>query len=281
MNIFNQSLEKIVNDRCSVRSYSNKKVEDNLKKQILKYAETISNPFNIDICYKILDETNIDPNEKLSTYGSIKNAKCYILTKVKKQNFAMHALGYSFEKLVLYITSLGLGSCWLGGTFDKMQFSTYFDLKTDDIFPIISPLGYASENVSLKEKITKKFTDKSNRKPFEQLFYNQNFNQSLNSINAGNYVKALEMVRLAPSALNKQPWCILKDGNVFHFYENKSINNEKKLGYDIQQIDIGIALCHFHLSTIENDLRGHFEKLTSYPKPLKSNTVYQISWICE
>ena len=54
------------------------------------------------------------------------------------------------------------------------------------------------------------------------------------------------MVRLAPSAVNRQPWRILVDQNCVHFYlkRTKGFNGGK---IDMQKIDMGIALCHFDL----------------------------------
>ena len=53
------------------------------------------------------------------------------------------------------------------------------------------------------------------------------------------------MVRLAPSAVNKQPWrVVLKDGKA-HFYEKHNGGYVASDGWDLQKIDLGIALCHF------------------------------------
>lgn len=59
-------------------------------------------------------------------------------------NMSLEALGYSFESLILYATSLGLGTCWLGGTFDHSGFASAMDLKEGYLFPAISPIGHFS-----------------------------------------------------------------------------------------------------------------------------------------
>ena len=60
------------------------------------------------------------------------------------------------------------------------------------------------------------------------------------------------MVRLAPSAVNKQPWRAVAYDNAVHFYlkRSKGFNHNEKL--DMQMIDMGIALCHFDLTAKEN-----------------------------
>lgn len=58
-------------------------------------------------------------------------------------------------------------------------------------------------------------------------------------------MNALEAVRIAPSAVNKQPWRIVKIGNDFHFYEKHTLGNRSGAEWDVQKIDMGIALYHF------------------------------------
>ena len=71
----------------------------------------------------------------------------------------------------------------------------------------------------------------------------------LDASSAGIYANALEMMRWAPSAGNKQPWrAVVADSRV-HFFEEKSIK-DSALG-DIQKVDLGIALAHFDLTMQE------------------------------
>ena len=64
--------------------------------------------------------------------------------------------------------------------------------------------------------------------------------------------EALEMVRWAPSAVNKQPWRVVMDGKHAHFYEKKSKGYVDATGWDLQKVDIGITLCHFAYGLDEN-----------------------------
>ncbi len=83
-------------------------------------------------------------------------------------------------------------------------------------------------------------------------------------------------LRQAPSAVNKQPWRVLYDGKSFHFFENHSLPTGDKV--DIQRVDMGICLNHFHLALIEKGLNGHFEKLPPDVK-VPESTDYVTSWI--
>ena len=66
------------------------------------------------------------------------------------------------------------------------------------------------------------------------------------------------MVRLGPSAVNKQPWRVVVTENAAHFY----LKRARGFGggvLDMQKIDVGIALCHFDLAAKEAGLNPIFE----------------------
>ncbi len=66
----------------------------------------------------------------------------------------------------------------------------------------------------------------------------------------------LECVRIGPSASNKQPWRIVRNGDAFHFYLSRTPRYEMIKNIKLQNIDMGIAMCHFELSARELGLDG-------------------------
>jgi nitroreductase len=82
------------------------------------------------------------------------------------------------------------------------------------------------------------------------------------------YTRALEMVRLAPSASNKQPWRMVREKNtdVFHLFLQRTKgyheNNSKWFGLmDMQRVDMGIAMSHFELACREEGVEGGWTEL--------------------
>ena len=49
------------------------------------------------------------------------------------------------------------------------------------------------------------------RLPFEELFFDGSFDKTLSKEKAGRWLDALEMVRLALLAVNKQPWRVVRE----------------------------------------------------------------------
>ena len=65
-------------------------------------------------------------------------------------------------------------------------------------------------------------------------------------------------MRWAPSAVNKQPWRVIWDGRAAHFYEKKNRGYVSASGWDLQKIDLGIALCHFSRALAEKGITAAF-----------------------
>ncbi|MDD2371229.1 MAG: nitroreductase family protein [Firmicutes bacterium] len=274
------SFIQIITKRKSVRTYNEKSITDEIKRQIESYIEGLENPWNVKLKYTFIDTKEKNSNEKLGTYGVIRNANNFIAATLTDGDFALEALGYELEELILYLAKIGIGTCWLGGTFNRGQFAKEADLKAGEIIPVITPIGYPAKKTSLTDKMMRKMSKGDYRVDWDQLFFNNDFNTKLTKEDAGIYGDVLEMVRLGPSASNKQPWRIVRCGNDFHFFEYSTPGYSKAFSYDIQRIDLGIAASHFQLTAKESGLKGEFMVKETGIKATE-NTTYKFSWIEE
>ena len=143
---------------------------------------------------------------------------------------------------------------------NRDAFEKAMELASDEIMPCASPLGYPAKKMSLREDMMRKAIKADERLPFDELFFDGSFGTPLSKEKAGKWADALEVVRLAPSAVNKQPWRVVACDDAVHFYlkRSKGFNYNEKL--DMQMIDIGIALCHFDLAAKESNLNVVFEQ---------------------
>jgi len=273
------SLEETVKTRYSTRTYTEQTLSTETKEKINAYIRTLSNPFSVKVNFTLLEAKTAINSQKLGTYGVIKGSNNYIGATVANDELALEALGYEFEKLILYLTSLGIGTCWLGGTFNRSSFANAMAVKENEIFPAISPIGYPSGKKRFADSLVRMIAKSNQREPWNKLFFNKKFSTRLSTEDAGAYAFPLEMTRLAPSASNKQPWRIVQDGTTYHFYEAQAPGYSTRLGYDIQKVDLGIAACHFHLAALETDLKGELKKLQSPALDVPEHTQYIFSWI--
>ena len=164
---------------------------------------------------------------------------------------------------------------------EDVQLGTYGTIKIgeDDLFPCICPVGYPSQRRSFIEKITIASLGSRKRKEWDKLFFSEDFTRPLSKAEAGQYVDALEMLRLAPSATNSQPWALVKEGDSFHFFCNykNGLNSDVK---KIKHIDLGIALAHFHQTAMSDGLKGRFEAI-DIGFDIPENMHYIITYIAE
>lgn len=289
-------IERSIRKRRSVRTYDKRKVDLCMREKIMEYAEGLQNPLGPKVTFRLLDKASDPKGDKLGTYGIIKGAELYVGAKIKREEYAPEALGYDFEQLVLYLTDMGLGTCWLGGTFNKGAFAEAMDVQDDEIFTIVSPIGYMADKMSLVEVMMRRGSKGDHRLPWEELFYDGKFGKPIAAGDAdaafkaasviGGYANVLEMVRLAPSAVNRQPWRIVVERGdaegikAFHFYQS-GVKADDSESVQMHRIDMGIAICHFHLAALEKGLKGKLERVEPADVDAPENTAYIISWICE
>lgn len=278
---FEFPVEQTINARYSVRTYEERPLSEEVRENLITYANTLSNPFGARVSFRLLEKKGAQNSEKLGTYGVIKGTKAFIGATVPDGEFALEALGYDFEKLILYATHLGLGTCWLAGTFNRSGFAAAMGVKENELFPAVSAIGYPAAKKSLTESLFRKIMKSNQRKQWNTLFFKNDFTIPLTETDAGSYALPLEMLRLAPSATNKQPWRVVQSNHAFHFYEEKATGYSDVAAVDIQRVDVGICVCHFHLTALENGLTGKFEKLSNPAITTPKNTHYIFSWIPE
>lgn len=247
---------KLIKTRTSTRSFDGQDINLIKLQKLNNYIEHINQETKINARFTLT--TNSEDSKgakKLGTYGIISGANSFIVGILHKDEKDSIEFGYLFEKIILFATDLDLGTCWLGGTFRKDNFANNVKLDEDEFIPIVSPLGNKKDKPKLFDKIMRAGAGSDKRKPWGELFFQEDRSQALNETTAGAYSIPLEMIRLGPSASNKQPWRVIKDGNKFHFF----LCRTKGYGipsYDMQMNDMGIAKCHFELAAKELGLEG-------------------------
>ncbi len=245
------SAKEMIRNRKSVRSFNGKPLSDGDKSSLESYVMSLENPFGVPVTFRVLDvkENNLSSPVVIG-------ADTYLAAKVKMAGHYEIALGYSFEKACLYALSLGLGTVMLAASINRSTFEKVMDIQKDEVLPAASPVGYPADKRSMREVLMRKGLRADDRMPFNKLFFDKTFESGLTKEKAGVYSEALEMVRLAPSAVNKQPWRAVVDGERVHFYEYKTM--KEYAGGDLQKVDVGIALAHFDMTMEENGMKGAF-----------------------
>ncbi len=149
--------------------------------------------------------------------------------------------GFVGQQIALYLSARGLGSCWLGVA------KPHEPLKSPDGTEFVIMLGFGEPAGSLHRTGIWQFR----RKPL----------YAITSIAGAEDL--LEPVRLAPSAMNRQPWYFYGTRSQVHAARTRLSPVMAPFFNKLNQIDLGIALCHLALSaehlgksvrfTVDND----------------------------
>lgn len=270
---------QIIKERISVRSFDKKRTDEAAFKKLEEYIDKVNGEAKTKLRF-LLTDRRVDSGspEKLGTYGIISGAERYIIGVLDKDDRDEVEFGYLFEKIVLCATGLGLGTCWLGGTFKRSDFVQTAKLQEDEHIPIVSPVGIKKAKGGLVNKIMRAGAGSDRRKPWNELFFEGNEATCLSPEAAGAYETVLDMVRIGPSASNKQPWRVIRVKNEYQLFLCRN-EGYGVSGYDLQKNDLGIAMCHFELAAVELGLKGTWAKMEPATPPEKWE--YIATWRAE
>ena len=287
---FSSTISDLVHQRYSCRTHLPAQLsEEHLKELGIALEDRTIGPRSNQIRLKLIAAEQGDSKQLngLGTYGFIKDPAGFIIGAVQDTPGALEDFGYLLEIIILKATELGIGTCWLGGTFTKSRFSKLMGETDGELIPAVISLGYPADTKAWLDRTARIYAGADRRYAWNEIFFYQNFQQPLGKDRAGAYCEPLELVRLAPSASNKQPWRVLLDNKKWHFYLKRTKNYPAPIFNalvdlaDLQRVDMGIAMAHFELAAIEQGLRGNW---IVNPPPIPANKPgleYNISWIAD
>ncbi len=190
----------------------------------------------------------------LGSYGKVKDAPAFLAFIGDSSNpHFQEAAGYTGEAVILEATSLGLGTCWVGGFFRPDTVAGLIKLAPGERVLAVSPAGYTADSKTLEEKAMSGFARSRKRKPLSDLV------TGLPEDQRPSWVKdALEAARLAPSAMNRQPWRFeIQDKAI-------TISSAGSLDFGVSyRLDCGIAMLHLEVAALKNKVQGRWEFLAA------------------
>ncbi len=216
-------MREAIISRISRRNYQRTPIAAELRDKICAEIDALNRESGLSLVF--VEDAGEAFNSMRKSYGLFSGVRSVAVLKGAADfpNLA-EKIGYYGERLMLDLTDMGLGTCWVGGTFDRKQFT----IPDGETMLCVVPVGYV-EGQSLKEKLIRNTLSRK-RKPVSQ---------RLNGYeDAPEWVlTAMEAVRLAPSAVNSQkPVFTWADGTVTAAVE---------VSHDLDLVDLGIAKLHF------------------------------------
>lgn len=218
-------MRSAIENRVSRRKFEKEPITDREKEKIISLIDQLNEASGLTMTF--LEDGSGAFQKLRKSYGMFTNVRSLILMKGKKDDKDLkEKVGYYGEDLVLSITDLGLGTCWVGGTFDKDEL-TVNDREELACVVVVGKVAAPS----LKEKMMRSATHRKVKSMEERIISDQPLPQWVQN--------GMEAVLLAPSAKNTQK-AIFK-------YENNILSAQIADDYAMDLIDLGIAKKHFDL----------------------------------
>lgn len=211
--------------RVSRRKFEKEQITSAEKGTIISYVNQLNEASGLTLTFL---EDGSTAFQKLSkSYGLFTNVRSLILMKGKKDDQHLkEKIGYFGEDLVLAMTDLGLGTCWVGGTFDKDEFTIDHD---EELVCVVVTGKVAAP--SLTEKMVRTATHRRVKSIEERIISDQPLPQWIQD--------GMKAVQLAPSAKNSQ--------KVMFEYKNSVLSAQIADDYAMDLVDLGIAKKHFEI----------------------------------
>ena len=213
--------------RKSCRKYLDEEIEMDMIHDFISKAKPLND--EIHYYYEILTPDNLNIRTRWS-------APYYLALFSEKKDNYLENIGFIFQQVSLFMQSIGIGSCWVGlasvkGKNPDFVIAISFG-KSDDLTRDLS---------GFKRKRLSEISD------FEY--------------------DVLIPARLAPSAINSQPWYFKHSDDGFDVYQVKQNILKRQVLKKWNPIDVGIALAHMYVAnpkTFRFDKKANFENINGY-----------------
>lgn len=233
-----------IKKRTSRRAYDGSTIDKDKIEKLNKVIDDVNKKSKLNI--KVLDKAENFLKGFKASYGIITGVNTVVaLVGNKKDKDIKEKVGYYGEFIMLEAVSLGLGTCWVGGSYNKKKCIDALELNNDEELVCIIVLGNVKENKSLKEKIIGYVGSK--KPSFDELLLECD-------IDTPEWVKSgISEAMLAPSARN-----LRTVGYSYRKGELSSFIIDKKSNYE--EIDIGISMAHFKIGAFKEGIDGIWER---------------------
>lgn len=186
-------------------------------------------------------------------YGKVRGAPAFIaFIGDMRAPSVQEEVGYTGEGVILEATALGLNTCWVAGFFRPETVASLVEIKDNERVLAVTPVGYTRGFESLAERLMTGFGLTHRRFSLSKLVSGWPVD------NLPEWAKiSLEAARLAPSAVNRQPWGFDVNGNcitVFIRTNGPEFSVAKRL-------DCGIAMLHIEVAASNFGIHGAWEPL--------------------
>jgi hypothetical protein len=218
---------KAIEQRVSTRSYLGTAIDKEKLSVLIEEIDNGNKKYGLSISF--LEDGSDAFNTFGKSYGMFKGVRSLIVMKGPQNDIHLkEKLGYVGEKVILKATSLGLNTCWVGGSFERQN--PIFMVSEGEELVCVITIGIAADKKSLIGNIINKI---KRTKDIEEFYTSDNAVPHW-------FIAGINAVQKAPSAKNSQ--------KVQFSYNDGIVRASVPDSYRFDLVDLGIAKLHFELA---------------------------------
>ena len=242
--------------RKSVRSYTGEALSPQLLDKVKAHYRELTGLFGgIETEISVLD--NRRGQQRMLSLFSVKAPYYLVFYSEKTPRYLMN-MGYLMEQMVLYMCSLGIGTCFIGSNKIKKE------LQEKDGRKMVGIVAFGKSKGSHVRKQAE-----AKRLSIDQLcIFKEVPRQWMRQL--------LESARLAPSAMNDQPWRFVVYDNRIHIFSKKQ-KAEQLRKWD--EVNFGIMFANLMTAAEEMWLDVDLIRLEDISQKNFPNSQYVLSAI--
>jgi len=220
--------KELIDRRVSRRAYLDTVIDGDTRRVLQAQVDEINHQSGLAI--RLVDDGARAFNGLRKSYGLFSGVRSFFaLTGKTEDPHLDEKVGYYGERLILLATAHDLGTCWVGGTFDRRSLD--FDLGKGERLVCVITVGVTPEQRTWRENLIRG-TMHRKTKSIEEL-------SSWDTRPPEWFMEGMRAVQKAPSAMNRQP-------ARFHFCNNRvTAQVPDSAGFNL--VDLGIAKLHFEV----------------------------------
>lgn len=233
-----------VEKRISCRSYQNKLLPADLLQKLEAKIHELNAESGLNFQFYHSEELT---KPVIQMTAAMFSGNIYAVAALVGGNdpISSEKVGYYGQELVLYATALGLGTCWVAGTYNPK--SIHVEIGAEEKLWDVIPIGFATEKVPKKQSMIRLMLRKKDRK-IEQFVESE-----IAYHNLPKWIqKGAEAVRMGPSAVNQQPIR-------FQYHDGRIFAKIWKEGHGLQYNDMGIAKKQFEIGAAQHMVFGTWQ----------------------
>jgi nitroreductase len=206
--------------RKSIRNYYLTPLDENTLAEVSDHLDNLKPLYgNIKIEMKIISSDEVKTR-------MMKKAPHYIAVFSQKEEDYLTNVGFMMQQMDLFFSANGLGSCWQGIPKPKKEVLNSSNLE----FVIVMAFGKPNE------PLYRSGVSEFKRKPLHEI----------SSVKGAD--ELLEAARLAPSAINSQPWFFTGSSTMINAYSAKPNFIKAIMVKKYNPIGMGIAIYHLQVA---------------------------------